>query len=170
MRLRGMEVTCFSRRPAPYLNSDLIAALGGTYISSHDVMLAEASARHGPFDVILEATGYSPLVFEAAEVLAKNGVLILSSVTGGDTKVEINADHINQGFVLGNKVMVGTVNASHADWVSGVSDLIQAEARFPGWLRRLLTTPVKGLENYQEMLRHLEERDAIKVYVEVADM
>jgi threonine dehydrogenase-like Zn-dependent dehydrogenase len=168
MRLRGLEVTCFSRRPAPYLNSDLIGALGGRYVSAREMTLAEASAHYDPFDIIFEASGSSPLVFTAAEVLAKNGVLILSSVTGGDTTAEVNADRITQGFVLGNKVMVGTVNASHADYVRGVNDLVQAEARFPGWLEQLLTTPVHGLEQYKEMLRHLEEHDAIKVYMEVA--
>src|SRR5919108_518937 len=96
-------------------------------------------------------------------------VLVLSSITGGDRKAEINSDRINQGFVLGNKVMVGTVNASPADFRSGVDDLIKAEALFPGWLQQLLTTPIRGLENYEEMIRALtEDRDAIKVYVEVA--
>jgi hypothetical protein len=46
-------------------------------------------------------------------------VLILSSVTGGNTQATVNTDKINQGFVLGNKVMVGTVNASRADFVNG---------------------------------------------------
>jgi hypothetical protein len=76
---------------------------------------------------------------------------------------------INQTFVLGNKVMVGTVNASRADFVSGVNDQVKAEAFFPGWLNKLLTTRINGLENYAEMLRHLtEDKEAIKVYVEVA--
>jgi hypothetical protein len=48
--------------------------------------------------------------------------------------------------------MVGTVNASRVDFVSGVDDLIKAETVYPGWLGRLLTTPVYGLENYAEML------------------
>lgn len=169
LRLRGLEVTCYSRRPAPYLNSDLIEELGGHYVSAQEVRLPEASARYGPFDLIMDATGFSPLVFGAAAVLGKNGVLILASVTGGATTAEVPADMINQGFVLGNKVMVGTVNASRADFLSGVDDLIKAEARFPGWLQKLLTTPVCGLENYAEMLHHLtQNRDAIKVYVEVA--
>lgn len=169
LRLRGIEVTCYSRRKPGYLNSELIEEIGGRYVSSSETTLADASAQHGPFDIILEATGFSPLVFEAAEVLAKNGVLVLASVTGGDRKVEVNADRINQGFVLGNKVMVGTVNASPADFASAVSDLIKAEAVYPGWLSRLLTTPINGLENYQEMLRHLtDDREAIKVYVQVA--
>jgi threonine dehydrogenase-like Zn-dependent dehydrogenase len=171
LRLRGLEVVAYSRRQPPYLNSDLIQEIGGHYVSSQQMTLSEASAQFGPFDLMLEATGYSPLVFQAAEALGKNGVLILSSVTGGDTKVEVNADRINQGFVLGNKVMVGTVNASRTDFVNGVTDLIKAEAIYPGWLKKLLTTPIKGLENYAAMLRHLEEdKEAIKVYVEVADL
>jgi len=124
---------------------------------------------YGPFDIIFEASGFSPLVFQAAEALGKNGVLVLSSVTGGGKKVEVNTDKINQSFVLGNKVMIGTVNASRADYVSGVNDLVKAEAFFPGWLNKLLTTRVNGLENFAEMLRHLtEDKEAIKVYIEVA--
>ncbi|HEX6817682.1 MAG TPA: glucose 1-dehydrogenase [Ktedonobacterales bacterium] len=169
LRLRGLEVVCYSRRVPPYLNSDLIETLGARYVSSQTQTLGETAAQSGPFDLIFEATGYSPMVFAAAEALGKNGVLVLTSVTGGDTKVEIDADKINQGFVLGNKVMVGSVNASRADFESGVSDLIRAEALYPGWLERLLTTPIAGLKNYTEMLRALREaRDAIKVYVEVA--
>ena len=70
--------------------------------------------------------------------------------------------------MLGNKVMVGTVNASLADFVSGGNDLVKAEALYPGWLKKLLTTPIAGLENYVEMLHHLiEDKEAIKVFVEV---
>jgi threonine dehydrogenase-like Zn-dependent dehydrogenase len=169
MRLRGLEVTCYSRRLPPYRNSDFITELGAHYVSSQQATLIEASRQFGPFDIIFEASGFSPLAFEAAEALGKNGVLVLSSVTGGEKKAEVNADRINQGFVLGNKVMVGTVNASRVDFVSGVNDLVRAEAYYPGWLNKLLTTRVQGLENYAEMLRHLtEDKEAIKVYVEVA--
>jgi threonine dehydrogenase-like Zn-dependent dehydrogenase len=169
LRLRGLDVTCYSRRRAPYLNSELVEALGGNYVSAQDASLAEASARHGPFDVMFEATGHSPLVFEAAEVLAKNGVLVLSGVTGGERTAEVAADRINHGFVLGNKVMVGTVNASHDDFLRGVDDLVKAESMYPGWLERLLTTPVGGLDAYEEMMRHLvHSDDAIKVFVNVS--
>ncbi|HEX9380145.1 MAG TPA: glucose 1-dehydrogenase [Gaiellaceae bacterium] len=168
MRLRGLEVTCYSLPRAPYLNSALIEALGGRYVSSQETLLGGASADRGPFDLIMDATGFSPLIWEAAEVLGKNGVLVLSSITGGDRKAEINSDRINQSFVLGNKVMVGTVNASPADFRSGVDDLIKAQAVFPGWLDQLLTTPVRGLEHYGEMFEHLERGDGIKVYVDVA--
>jgi threonine dehydrogenase-like Zn-dependent dehydrogenase len=168
-RLRGLELTVYSLPGRPYRNADLVDELGGVYISSKEATLAQAAEARGPFDLIVDATGYSPIVWEAAEVLGKNGVLVLASITGGDGKVTINSDRINQGFVLGNKVMVGTVNAAPADFRSGVDDLIKAEALFPGWLSKLLTTPIAGLENYDEMIRRLtEDRDAIKVYVEVA--
>ena len=167
LRLRGLEVVCCSLPKAPYLNSDLIEELGGTYVSTQDLTLGQAAEQYGPFDLMFEATGFSPLVFEAAEALGVNGVLVLASVTGGDRKAEVPADKINQGFVLGNKVMVGTVNASREDFERGVTDLIQAEAIYPGWLGKLLTTPVHGLDRYHEMIEHLRQGDGIKVYVEV---
>src|SRR4051812_46705558 len=74
LRLRGIEVTCLSLRPKPYRNSDLIEALGATYVSTMETSTKDAARVHGPFDLIVEATGFSPIVFEAAEVLAKNGV------------------------------------------------------------------------------------------------
>jgi glucose 1-dehydrogenase len=167
-RLRGLELTVFSLPPKPNRNAELVEQLGGHYVSSQEHSLAEVSEERGPFDLIMDATGFSPIVWEAAEVLGKNGVLVLSSITGGDRKAEINSDAINQSFVLGNKVMVGTVNASPADFRSGVDDLIKAQALFPGWLDQLLTTPIRGLESYAEMIRALtEDRDAIKVFVEV---
>src|SRR4051794_6590457 len=169
-RLRGLELTVYSLPRKPNRNAELIEELGGVYVSSRDKTLADISEERGPFDLIFDATGFSPIVWEAAEVLGKNGVLVLASITGGERKAEINSDAINQGFVLGNKVMVGTVNASPNDFRTGVDDLIKAEAIYPGWLRQLLTHPIRGLENYDEMIRTLtESSDAIKVFVEVSE-
>jgi threonine dehydrogenase-like Zn-dependent dehydrogenase len=165
LRLRGIEVTCFSLPKPPYRNSELIEEIGGTYVSTQD---SDISA-HGEFDIVIECTGFSPLVWDGAQILAKNGVLVLVSVTGGDRTVEIPSDHINQGFVLGNKVMVGSVNASPEDFARGRDDLVKAYAFYPGWLEQLLTTPIEGLENHEQMIRELtENREAIKVYVQVA--
>lgn len=169
LRLRGLDVTTFGLTPKPYLNSDLIESIGAHYQSTREVPLLEATRTGGPFDIIFEATGFSPVVFESMQALAKNGVLVLSSVTGGDLKIEVPADKINLEFVLGNKVMVGTVNANREYFELGARDLAQAEAEYPGWLARLLTHPVKGLENYVELFDKLSNtRGAIKVFCEVA--
>jgi threonine dehydrogenase-like Zn-dependent dehydrogenase len=171
LRIRGLEVYTFARTRPPYLNSNLIQEIGGHYLSTKDFSLMEASKEYGPFDLIFEATGYSPLAFEAMNVLGKNGVLILSSVTGGNLTVEIPADQINMGVVLGNKVIVGTVNANREHFEMGIKDLSQAELQWPGWLSKLLTHPVKGLENYDTLFKTLtEEKRAIKVFCEVAPL
>ena len=170
LRLRGLEVTAFGRTPRPYLNSDLVETLGAGYETTVDLPLVEGARKHGPFDLIFEATGFSPIAFEAMQALGKNGVLVLSSVTGGDRKVEIPSDRINLEFVLGNKVMVGTVNANREYFETGVRDMAHSEADYPGWLARLLTHPVKGLENYAELFDKLTHaKGAIKVYMQVAE-
>jgi len=169
LRLRGLDVTTFGNTMPPFLNSQLLEELGAGYISTKEMSLTEASAKFGPFDLILEGTGYSPLVFEAMNVLAKNGVLAMVSVTGGSRQIEVPADKINLGFVLGNKVAFGSVNANREYFESGVKDLSTAELQYPGWLKKLLTHPVKGLENYEEIIRLLTDtKGAIKVYCEVA--
>ena len=171
LRLRGFEVTTFGLTPKPYLNSDLIEALGATYESTRDLPIVEGAKKHGPFDLIFEATGNSSVVFESMQALGKNGVLVLSSVTGGDRHIEVPADKINLEFVLGNKVMVGTVNANREYFEIGVRDMSQAELEYPGWLARLLTHPVKGLENYRELFDKLTgAKGAIKVFCEVAEL
>ena len=116
-----------------------------------------------------EATDYSPVVFEAMECLGKNGVLVLASVTGGDREHFVPANKINLDFVRGNKLVVGTVNANREYFEAGVYDFARAELEFPGWLPKLLTHPVIGLEHYQEMMQTLTmDRGAIKVFVNVA--
>ena len=171
LRLRGLEVVTLGLTPGPYLNSTMVEAVGARYVSTKTMSLREASETYGPFDIIVEGTGYSPLVFEAMEVLAKNGVLVMVSVTGGERKLEIPADKINLGFVLGNKVALGSVNANREYFETGVKDLADAELSYPGWLGRLLTHPVEGLENYETLLKTLTEaKGAIKVYCDVASM
>ena len=172
LRLRGLEVVTFGKTPKPYLNSDLVEALGAAYVTSDELPVAESPKRYeGGFDLIFEATGYSPVAFDSMQALAKNGVLVLSSVTGGDRRIEIPSDKINLEFVLGNRVMVGTVNANREYFESGVRDMSQAELEYPGWLGRLLTHPVKGLENYRELFEKLTSaKDAIKVFCQVAEM
>ena len=170
LRLRGLEVTVFGRTPRPYLNSNLIEALGARYLSTAEMPILHGAAAHGPFDLIFEATGFSPVVFESMLALGKNGVLVLSSVTGGDRRIEVPADRINLEFVLGNKVMVGTVNANREYFEMGVKDMAQAEAQYPGWLERLLTHPIQGLECWRQLLDTLTEaKGAIKVYCVVAE-
>ena len=171
LRLRGIDVTTFALAARPNRNASLIEALGARYVSTKQTSILTEADERGRYDLVFEATGFSPVVFDAMQIIAKNGVLVLSSVTGGDRKIEVPADKINLEFVLGNKAMVGTVNANRDHFETGVRDMTQAEAEYPGWLAQLLTTPVRGLENYKRLFESLTNGNGnIKVYCEIADL
>ncbi len=169
LKMRGLEVTSLGRQRGPSTNLALLDQLGVRYVSTQDCGIREAASRYGPFDLLFEATGSSAVAFEAMESVGKNGVLVLASVTGGTGHQTIPADKINLDFVLGNKLVVGTVNANREYFEAGVYDFARAELEYPGWLSRMLTHPVDGLGRYEDMMRMLTtEKQAIKVYMRVA--
>jgi threonine dehydrogenase-like Zn-dependent dehydrogenase len=169
LRQRGLDVTCWSRRPAPYANSDLVEQMGARYISAADHDLASARAQHGPFDIVFEASGAASVIFPAADTLATNGVLVLFGLTPGKQLVEVDVGTFNQAFVLDNKALVGSVTGSIDDYARAVADLGRAEAdpAFRGMLPAMLTPRIEGLD-----LDAIRERlgggsDAIKAVVEL---
>jgi len=171
LRLRGLDVVAFGKQPKPYKNAALLEELGARYVTTGDLSVAAGARELGAFDLILEGSGFSPLVFDAMQGLAKNGVLVLTSVTGGDRKIEVPADKLNLDFVLGNRVMVGSVNAGREYFEAGVRDMAHAESAYPGWLGSLLTHPVRGLERYDELFAKLANpAGAIKIFCEVAPL
>lgn len=174
LRLRGYEVHGFGKQTrAGYLNAELCESIGATYDSTDEITVVDSTKKYGEYDLIFECTGFSPIVFDAMQSLNQNGVLILSSVTGGDRVAEVPSDKINQSFVLGNRAMFGTVNANREHFELGVKDLALAEAMYAGWLGRMLTHPVKGLENYAQVFDILNDagaHKAIKTYFEVGEI
>lgn len=169
LRLKGLDVTTFALTAKPNLNAQLVEELGARYISTRETSILDGAKQYGPFDLVFEGTGNSGVVFDSMQALGKNGVLVLASVTGGNKMIQIPADRINLEFVLGNKVMVGTVNANREYFEMGVRDMAQAEAEYPGWLSKLLTDPVNGLENFGDLFHKLTSPNgAIKVFCEVA--
>jgi hypothetical protein len=82
----------------------------------------------------------------------------------------VPSDRINIDWVLGNKLLLGTVNANREHFESGIKDLALGEMMYPGVIERILTHPVDGLDGYREMMRLLvEEKSALKVWINVAD-
>jgi threonine dehydrogenase-like Zn-dependent dehydrogenase len=170
LRSRGLEVVTIGLEQPPYLNSELAEAVGASYLATSSQTIEQISERCGRFDVVFEATGYSPIVFDASRLLlAKNGVMVLTSVTGGSRTIEVPSDALNLELVLGNKVLVGSVNANREHFEEGVRDLAVAEARWPGWLARLLTHDIDGLDEWETAFELLGAPGAIKVTIRVTD-
>ncbi len=170
LRLRGLEVYTLARAKAPCLKGNIAEGFGARYVSTSETSIHDLAKQVGKPDLIVEATGSSTIAFQAMEVLGHNGVIVWTSITGGQRTVEVHADHVNLNWVLGNKLLVGSVNANFRHFEAGIADLALGEVTYPGVIERILTNPVNGMENYREMMRLLvEDRDALKVYVNVAD-
>jgi len=170
LRLRGLEVYTFARGEAPCLKSEIVTGMGAEYVSTKEKSLKDVSSKVGKPDLIIEATGSSAIAFEAMEVLGHNGVEVWTSITGGQRRTEVPSDHVNLHWVLGNKLLLGSVNANRRHFEIGIADLALGEVTYPGVLERILTNPVAGIKNYKEMMRLLvEDKNALKVYVDVAE-
>ncbi len=170
LKLRGLDVYTLARGEAPNLKSEIVSGLEASYVSTRQKSIADLVKQTGKPDLIVDATGSSKLAFEAMQHLGHNGVVVWTGITGGDDTVEVPADNINLQWVLGNKLLLGSVNANRSHFEMGIRDLALGDMMYPGVLKKILTSPVDGLENYAEMMRLLvEDQDALKVFVNVAD-
>ncbi|RMG41706.1 MAG: glucose dehydrogenase [Planctomycetota bacterium] len=170
LRLLGLEVYTLARTEPPCLKAEIAEGYGAHYVSTRQTSLEELARQTGRPDIIVEATGASAMAFKAMEVLNLNGAMVWTSVTGGERYVEVPSNRINLEWVLGNKLLLGSVNGNARHFEQGIRYLSQAELTYPGVTERILTHPVDGLENYGEMMRLLvEEPTALKVYVNVAE-
>ena len=151
--IRTATATMPMERDTDTALSEKLQALG-TFMTRYGLVVVFAWIGAMKFSAY-EATSYSPVV--------------LASVTGGDREHSVPAGKINLDFVLGSTLVVGTVNANCEYFAAGVCGFARDELEFPGWLPKLLTHPVTGLEHYQDMMQtHMTERCAIKVFVNVA--
>ena len=170
LKLRGLDVYTLARSKAPTRNSDIVSGLEATYISTSEEPIDDLAARVGKADLIVDATGSSAMAFRAMKSLGHNGVLVWTSITGGTASGEVQTDKINIDWVLGNKLLLGSVNANSEHFESGIKDLALGEVMYPNVVEKILTNPVDGLDNFAEMIRLLvEEKTALKVYVNVAE-
>ncbi len=170
LKLKGLDVYTLARAPGPHLKSEIVEGMEATYVSTNETPLMKLAEEVGKADLIIDATGSSRIAFEAMQALGHNGTLVWTSITGGQNQTEIPSDKINIEWVLGNKLLVGSVNANSEHFESGIKDLALGEVMYPGVLQKILTSPVDGLDNYAEMMRLLvEDKSALKVYVNVAD-
>lgn len=167
LRLRGLQVFTIARSPNPGLKEEICKGYGADYVSTQQTSLDELVKRVGKPDLIVEATGSSRVAFDCMRILNINGALVWTSVTGGAKTVEVPGDVINLEWVLGNKLLVGSVNGNRHHFAQGLADLALGEVMFPGVTSRILTTPVDGFSDPQKIMDLLGDSNHLKVYVNI---
>jgi glucose 1-dehydrogenase len=170
LKLRGLEVHTCARSRSPTRSSEIVTSLEANYVSLSDTPLDEMARRVGKADLIVDATGSSEMAFSAMQFLGHNGVLVWTSITGGHREIDVPSNRINLEWVLGNKLLLGSVNANREHFEAGIRDFALGEVMYPGVVQRILTHPVDTLDQYNEMMRLLvEEKGTLKVYINVAE-
>lgn len=170
LRLRGLEVYVLARTANPGLKEDICKGYGAHYVSTSEESVDALVERVGRPDLVIEATGSSRIAFDMMRHLNRNGALVWTSVTGGKTTlVDFPSDAVNLEWVLGNKLLVGTVNGNRDHFKKGIADLALSEVMYPGVTEKILTTPIDGFSNPGEIIDKLmNDKSALKVYVNVA--
>jgi threonine dehydrogenase-like Zn-dependent dehydrogenase len=161
-RVLGMETYVWSKSDPQSLNADIIRRIGGHYRQAGDVSgasdkhVGSAAADKGAdrfftgltayaaelnlrFDMIWECSGYPPLGYESVPLLNNNGVLALLGVTTGTGRLDIPGDLLHQEMVMRNKCVIGSVNASRRDFITGIDRLRTIEQLYPGMLDLLFS-------------------------------
>ncbi|MEE8518179.1 MAG: glucose 1-dehydrogenase [Dehalococcoidia bacterium] len=139
LRLEGIDVYFYDTAERG-LKSEFAECIGANFIWARERKLDhELTDEIGAVDIVVEATGFSPLAFDAMDIVAPNGIVCLTGISGGSRQLEVSADHLNLEMVLSNKVVFGTVNAHRRHFESGVRPLQEIEMRWPGLLSRMIT-------------------------------
>ncbi|MBO0890425.1 MAG: glucose 1-dehydrogenase [Acidothermales bacterium] len=134
----GFTTYVYSRELPPHPRTDLVGAIGATYVSTRNETFAELAERIGNVDVIYEAVGHSHFALEALEVLGTNGIYVLTGVPGLQAFVEADPARLMRTMVLKNQVLLGTVNAGADDFAAALRNLDLFRRRWPEAVRTLI--------------------------------
>ena len=137
--VRGYTTYVYSLETPDDPKAQLCTSFGARYLSSKDVTVDQVAAKIGNIDVIYEATGYSPLTFDAMRILGINGVFLLTGIPGHKPPIPVDTDFIMRQMVLKNQVVLGTVNAPRAAFENAIADLEAFDTQFPQAIRNVIT-------------------------------
>jgi threonine dehydrogenase-like Zn-dependent dehydrogenase len=138
--------------------------IGGKYIDGRKIPAEQIDERIGYMDMIFEATGIASLEYNLLDVLAIDGVYVLTGIPGGDRPLEITGSKLIRQLVLKNQVMIGSVNAARGHFQLAVNDLIQAYLRWGTHMEKLITHRHRFTDFSTALTQH--PQDEIKVVIE----
>jgi threonine dehydrogenase-like Zn-dependent dehydrogenase len=159
LRSKGLNTFTFAKSEKTSAKAKVVEKTGSVYINATQHPIHTLPSKLGNIDIIIEATGNANIAFQAMNILGINGILALTSITGGNGKLEIDPELMNLSIVLGNKVIFGTVNANKKYFEMGIAQF----ARWQKLMREMITRRIT-IENFKAALKR-EEGD-IKTVIE----
>lgn len=168
LRLRGAEVYGLDIVDASTARPQWLEHIGGQYVDGRKVPIDKVQDTLGPMELIFEATGIPKLEFDLLEALSVNGVYVLTGVPGGSRPLEIAGAELVRRLVLGNQVLLGSVNAARGHFQMAVDDLAQARLRWGDHVARLITNRHTHTD-FEHTLHH-HAADEIKSIIEWAPL
>lgn len=165
LRDRGLETCTLATRDRKSLKARVAEASGARYVDVNEEPLDTLPEKYGPFDLILEATGYSPHAFKAMELVNKNGIVCLTGLSPLKKEHTFCTDCVNMDVVLNNKAIFGTVSSDRRDFEEGVDRMRSIRKKWPGLLEKLFTKK-ENLDNAPAALHR--SKDDIKTIVRIS--
>jgi glucose 1-dehydrogenase len=138
LRLEGLDVWTAALEPPGSEKARLVDAAGARYAHIADTPPAALAAEAGGFDVVIVAAGSAQLSLDALGLLRRNGVACLLGIDGHDQLVHLPGPVIGVDAILGNRALIGSVNANLVDWHAAVERLDAARRRWPDALDRFV--------------------------------
>lgn len=166
LRLDGINTYVLDHSETEGFKAHLIAQIGAHHVDTRERSLADVAGTVGSVDLVLEATGYAPLVLEATQLLSMDGVVCLLGVSAPmpSGQISMEAGEFNNSLVLGNRLMFGSVNANVVDFKSGAGHIQDIIQKWPGALESMITRRV-GITEFEQAFDR--GTDDIKIVIEI---
>ena len=158
LRLNGMDVVSVDRTATNAIKDRIYKEMGIEHINSNDVPIEKLPGKLGKrIDLVVELTGSPKAVASSLNVPSINGVLCLLSVTGESYSESVDIGRLNYNMVLGNKLILGSVNSNISHFIKGTQDMAAIESQHPGLLKTMITRKIKLEDFSYEMLNDREQ-------------
>ena len=142
LRLEGLEVWVSGLAPAGGEGAALVEGLGARYLEAQPGAVPAAAVDAGGFDVVLEATGDADVTAASLGLLRRSGVAVILGIDGRPRSVAVDGRVLGLDLVLGNRALIGSVNARADDWRAAVAGLDAAWDRFGDVVERFVALRV----------------------------
>ena len=137
LRLRGAQVFGIDVVSPDSPRPRWLTFIGGVYLDGKAAPIGQVFGSLGGMDLVIEAAGVASLEFQLIDALAPSGIYVVTGIPGGSSSLQLPGAELVRRLVLGNQLVVGSVNASRDHYQTAVDDLARAHLPWGDHLKQL---------------------------------